>query len=210
MNIIIEEIRLNKKSYTMALLWFMVINAVAYFFLESLVAEYYGNIYRLMIFIVCWGSFSNAPVFKKGKIIKIYAKLPLTILQLFLVRIIRTYIIALAVPLFLSIIYFVDKQALSFETFLFMFIFIYITITYWVYEDVRIMTKSRSIFKRMTITILILIVLLIPLATYIFLLKSNQFNSELIYVNLPFLVLYTLFCFTISFLIFKKRKNYKS
>ncbi len=210
MNIFIEEMKLNKKSYTLTLLWFMVINSVAFFFLESIVAEYYGNIYRFMIFIVFWGSFSKAPVLKKEKVIKLYAKLPLTIRQLFIIRIIRTYIIALAVPFFLSILYFVDKKALSFETFLFMLICIYLTITYWVYEDVKVITESSGIFKRMSFTAIALIVLLIPLVAYIFILKSNEFLSELIYVNLPFLVLYTLFCFTISFLIFKKRKNYKS
>ncbi len=210
MNVFIEEIKLNKKEYSFSLLWFLTLTTIAWLFLDSIVTEFFENIYRFMVIIFFSGSFGRVPAMKAEKFMQLHSKLPLKISHLFIIRLTKTYLLATILPIILSIVYVWESQALSSEVILFMIMFIFFTFGYWAYEDAKIISISKGILKRFLLTFIAIVILLLPLAGFIYALKTTVNDlTENIFVNMPFLIFYVLYSTSFSYYLFKKRKNYK-
>ena len=210
MNILIEEIKLNKKDYGYTLLWFMTLIAISWLFLDSLVTEFFENIYRFMILIFFSGSFGRVPAMNAEKIMRINANLPHTIRDLFLIRLVKSYFFSAVLLIFLLIFNLWDNTALAFESVLFILIFVNFSSIYFIYDDIKYINESKGILKRILLTIAGVICSLIPLILYIYILKSNEYLSELFIVNISFLIFYIFYCFALSYYLFKNRKNFKN
>ncbi len=209
MKFFVEEIKLNGKEYFYTLLWYITLIGIAYLFLDSIVTEFFDNIYRFMVLIFFSGSFGRVPAMQSERTMYVYAKLPITIKELYSMRIVKAYLLASFLMILLLIFSIWDNRALSFETILFILIFVNFTSIFWVYHDVKFITESKGIFRRIIYTVAGAIVLIIPLAGYVVILKSNEYLTDNILLNIGTLIAYIIYCSFITFYIFKLRKNYK-
>ena len=209
LKIFLNEIKSKKMQYLFTLLYYLSIVGVVFCF-KSFIMEYFQNIYNLMIILVFSGGIGTIPMFIKEKTMSIYSKLPLTLMELYLIRLATITIYAISYIIILCFVAIFDIEAINILNIIGIILFSCMIFMFIIHTDLKIYIEKYKWRKRILIYVLPYIYLLAIHACCIFIMKNNKQIFDLIYVKSALILFFISMDFTVSYQIFKLRKSYKA
>lgn len=207
--IFIDELITKKKYYLYILLFYAIILGTALCF-KNFFIEYFSNIYNLMLIMMFSGGVGTIPNYTKEKTMSIYSKLPLTLMQLYLIRLASLSIFSIFYLVIIFLLSFFDKDALSVSNTFGIIFFSYMIFMFIIHLDLKIYLEKYEWKKRIIIYILPYIYLIAISACFLFLSRNNFQLFDLVYIKSFLVLFFVSMCFAVSFKIFKLRKSYKA
>ena len=207
MKIFKDELFDNKLFYLKQIsLWtgITLLNVLIFeFLLKESFEDSVNNIFMMPLII---GPLGYIAQFNKLKLFSVYSNLPYTISELYWLRFAKFYLVSM---LLLILLIPVKMFGIEIMTNPFMVVLILFTFSYLIYIDMSVFSAKYRWFKRIFISILP-VILLIALNIVVMILGRTfreHLYSEVIETIL--VVLLAMLSLTLSFQIFKLRKNYK-
>jgi hypothetical protein len=208
LKIFLNEIISKKKYYLYILLFYVIIFGTALSF-KSYLAEYFQNIYNLMLIIMFSGGVGTIPNYTKEQSMGIHSKLPLSLMQLYLIRFASISMFSIFYVIILFIVSIFDKDALSVSNTFGIIFFSFMIFMFIIHIDLKIYLEKYKWKKKILIYILPYIYLLAIIACFVILMENQKQMFDLIYAKFLLMIFIISICFSLSFKIFKLRKSYK-
>jgi hypothetical protein len=202
---IYSELKLNI-SILLTICGLSIISILLY---DSLLYEMYDNIYQNVIFVFFITPISLILGYNKSKMMTLSSKLPNTLFEIYIGRLIKLLIFPLICILLLLVINFFDKNALIFTNILNIIIFSIMIFGYLVFFDMKIITQNYTWLKKYFLILISILVLFAISAIFIYILKTFNFIHDNYLFGLSILIINYIAMTYYSYSLFKLRKNYK-
>ncbi len=209
MNLIIEDLKQNINYYSLIFIFFAIILIISYFLLKDMIIGAFDNHYIFLVIAFFSASFGLDYNFKTTKMMYFFAKLPINVGELFLVRFFKSYLIIIIFLMFLFVLSFFDNEVLEIDNAIYILNYLMLSFIYFAINDFNKTFFVTSQFKKFLRSFVIVILFSAPLLLALHIIESNEsiFMFEL--WNVLIIVIYFFYGFTANYYIFKKRRYYR-
>lgn len=202
---IYSELKLNI-SILLTICGLSIISILLY---DSLLYEMYDNIYQNIIFVFFITPISLILGYNKSKMMTLSSKLPNTLFEIYIGRLLKLLIFPLICIILLLIINLFDKNALIFTNILYIIIFSIMIFASLVFFDMKIITQNYNWLKKYFLIVVSILVLFAISAIFIYFLNAFHFIHDNYLLGLSILIINYIAMTYYSYSLFKLRKNYK-